>query len=416
MLSFFFRILHTPLVWTILVCISLPPLPGVRLRADAMTPDAQEAERMADAEASSPLSGEAGFYHEEKDFSRDRFVEDEEQRDLPDERFTAAFLKLDYETPEYLNFTLHVGATGYLFINEAIREDPENANRKDLLFRELYLQYDWSKISLKLGRQEIGGTTFEDFYFEAFSLTSLELENVAFVFVAAKKAAEVDLPDIVDFRDVNFDNHDAGATFYVVELTWKALPDLLGVTPYYMRQTGLFDLYGAHLEFTQEWDEFVLGLAVDYYRTDEDRKNGITNAQGRVTDTNVFHIEPTVSTHGVSLGIGYIEADREVGAREGDLIDDYFNPLNEGDMLYQAGAKTWYGEILWEWGRFNVELSYGDTEYREDLRRLTDREFNVRTELALTEDLLLQADFAHVDSESPEGSFHKFETDITYAF
>ncbi len=416
MLTFCFRILYTTLVWTLFLCISLSPRPGVRHRADAMTADAQETERMADAEASSPLSGEVGFYHEEKDFSRDRFVEDEEQRDLPDERFTAAFLKLDYETPEYLNFTLHVGATGYLFINEAIREDPENANRKDLLFRELYLQYDWSKTSLKLGRQEIGGTTFEDFYFEAFSLTSLELENVAFVFVAAKKAAEVDLPDIVDFRDVNCDNREAGATFYSVEVTWQALPDLLGVTPYYMRQADLFDLYGAHLEFTQEFHEVVLGLEADYYRTDEDRKNGITNAQGRVTDTNVFHIEPTVSTHGVTLGIGYIEADREVGAREGDLIDDYFNPLNEGDMLYQPGAKTWYGEVFWQWGRFNLGVGYGDTDYRDDLGRLTDREFNVRTELALTEDLLLQADFARVDSEGSEGSFHKFETEITYAF
>ncbi len=409
------KILIAAMVWMMPV-IALTFFAGSRLWAESMAPGHTGARIPPGVAKDAGLSGEAGFYHEEKDFNRDRFVEDGEPRDLPDERFTAAFLNLDYRTNVCLNLSLGAGMTGYLFINDAIPPDPETADRRDLLFRDLYLQYEWSRTSVKLGRQEVVGTTFEGFYFEALSIISRELDSVSAVLLAARKAAEVDLPDIIDFRDVNFDNRDAGNTFYLAEFTWHLRPDLVTVTPYYMRQGDLFDLYGTHLEFTQEWPAVVLGLEADYYRTDEDRKNGITDAKGRVRDTSVFHIKPTVSADPLTFGIGYIGANRDVGAREGDLIDDYFNPLNEGDMLYQPGAKTWYGELLWQWGRFNLELGYGHTDYRDELGRLKDREFNIRTELTLAEDLLLEADFARVDSEGPEGSFHKFETEIIYAF
>lgn len=363
-----------------------------------------------------PVRGEVGFYHEEKDFNRDRFVEDDEMKDLPDERFTAAFLKLDYETPDFYNIRLAAGVTGYLYINDFLPPDPEQGTRKDVLLRELYLEYRWADTAFRLGRQEIDGTTFEEFYFAAFSIASIDWEKVDFIFVAARKTAEVDLPDIIDFRDVDFGNSDLGQTYYIAEVTWRPFPDTLTLTPYYQGQADLFDLYGAHVEFAQEVNTVIMGLAADYYGTREDRKNGIVDAEGRVSDTNIFHIKPYLNMGEATVAVGYMKADRRVGAREGDLIDDYFNPFNEGDMIYQPGARTWFGEFFWEWDRFNVELVYGDTDYNDGLQTLNEREFDIRAAVALGKHLTIQADFARVDSESPEGSFHKFETELTYAF
>jgi hypothetical protein len=384
--------------------------------ADLITPGHEEPHRRTEEESESRLSVEGGFYHEEKNFKKDRFVEDSDIRDLKNERFTAAYLKLDYKTPEYFDLNFGIGVTGYTFINDKIEEDPEAGDRENFLLRELYLQYNLSKTSFTLGRHEIGGTTFVGFYFEAFSITSHELEDVDLIFVAAKKTAEVDLPDIMDFRDVDFGNSDVGDTFYILEVTWRALPDLFSMTPYYLRQADLFDLYGAHLDLMQERKEMTMGLIVDFYMTDEDKENGIRDSEGRVTNTNVYHINPYIRAHGFTLGIGYMEADHDVGAREGDLIDDYFNPLNEGDMIYQPGAETWYGTLQWERDRLILEFAYGDTDYLDDLLPLTEREFDIRTEFEFTENLILEADFAHVDSESPEGSYNKFEIEITYEY
>lgn len=359
---------------------------------------------------------ETGFYHEEKDFNKDQFIEDDQMKDLADERFTAAYVKLDYETPDFFNVRLAAGVTGYTFINEFILQDPELGERRNFLLRELYMETIWANTTFRLGRQEIDGTTFEDFYFEAFSVASLRWENMDLLFAVAKKTAEVDLPDIVDFRDVDFGNSDLGGTFYIFEITWRPLPDGLAFTPYYLRQDHLFDLYGAHVELSREVNTVIIGLAADYYGTHEDRKNGVVDDEGRATDTSIFHVKPYLRVREITLGLGYMETDRKGGAREGDLIDDYFNPLNEGDSIYQPGAKTWYGEVFWEKGPVNLELSYGQTDYRDGLQILTDREFNIRTAIALSHNLLLQAEFAQVKSESSEGSFHKFETELTYAF
>ena len=404
------------LVLTFFFGMTLMPSGSSMLWADHIIPGHEKLYIGTEDELESRLSGETGFYHEEKNFKRSRFVEDGEIRDLRNERFTAAYLKLDLRTPEYSNLSLGVGVTGYAFINKKIEEDPEAGEREDFFLRELYLQYSLSKTLFKLGRQETGGITFVDFYFEAFSITSHELENVDFIFVAARKTAEVDLPDIMDFRDVDFGNSEIGDTFYILEVTWRALPDLFSLTPYYLRQADLFDLYGVHLDVAQERKEVTLGLRADFYMTDEDRENGIKDSEDRVMDTNIYHINPYLSAHGFTLGVGYMEADHDVGAREGDLIDDYFNPLNEGDMIYQPGAETWYGTVQWERERFILEFAYGDTDYLDDQRSLTEREFDIRTEIEFTENLILEADIAHVDSDSPEGSYDKFEFEITYEF
>ena len=194
------------------------------------------------------------------------------------------------------------------------------------------------------------------------------------------------------------------------------VPEAVTGTLYYYHHGNLYLLYGSHAELFYPAQDSRFGLYLDAYVTDEDSGNGLRDEQGEVHDSTIWHINPVIEVNDFALSAGYIRAGRAVGAREGGLLDDYFNPFNEGDKVFAPDATTWYGGLSWETDGFALGLVLGTTDYIDDGNPLTEKEFDIRAGLRLLENLILETEVAFVDSMGPEGNYSVLESTFFYEF
>ncbi|UCE78102.1 MAG: Opr family porin [Nitrospiraceae bacterium] len=362
------------------------------------------------------VNGTVGLYYELTDYEQSTFVEEEEVMQLDDSRLLIPYFQIEYQSRVYKRFSLGIGFTGYVHIIKDVEEEDAFRDFERFLTHKLFLQYDISKTTLRLGRIELEDSLFLTDYYKALSLSLREIENIGFLFAYIEEVAEADIDKLTDFQDINRGDTSIDDHLVAMEIPVDIIPESFSATLYYYHQGNLYDLYGKHVEFSHNFNEVTLGLYVDYYATHEDSKNGMRNIQDEVEDTDIYHISPFVEYENFALTAGYIQADRNVGAREGGLIDDYFNPFNEGDRVYEPDAKTVYGSVEYHTDHIIVEIVYGETTFRDDLLRLKERELDLNGSLEFWKNVKLETEFAIVNSESPEGDFVLLETALTYEF
>jgi hypothetical protein len=335
------------------------------------------------------LKGTVGLYYELTDYEQSTFIEEEEVMPLDDSRLLIPYFQIEYQSRAYKRFRLGIGFTGFVHIIKDVEEEDAFRDFERFITHKLFLQYDISKTTLRLGR--------------------IELED-------SKEVAEADIDKLTDFQNINRGDTSIDDHLVVVEISVDIIPESLSAILYYYHQGNLYDLYGTHAEFSRNFSDMTFGLSVDYYATHEDGKNGIRNIRDEVEDTDIYHIRPFVEYEDFAIAVGYIQADRTVGAREGGLLDDYFNPLNEGDRVYEPDAETIYGSLEYDGAHVTAEIIYGETTYRDNSSRLKEREFDINGSLEFWENVKLETEFAIVNSESPEGDFLLLETALTYEF
>jgi hypothetical protein len=380
------------------------------------SPDDSMARKIFEEIKRGSFEGVIGIYYEFVDHSRDGFVEDDEFIKLDDSDLIVPYFQIDYITPEYYGFSLGVGLTGYTHINGDSGREDKVENFDEFVFHQLYLKYGLSETSLKIGRHELKETVFLSDYYEALSITSEEIENLIFRVALVDEVAEADIDKFIEFQNINRGDETIDDYLYAAEITWDVVPDTIAATLYFYHQGNLYSLYGTHVELLHETEEIGFGLNADFYVTDEDSRNGLRDANEDVRNSDIYHINPFIEFKDFILSAGYIEADRDVGGREGGLIDDYFNPLNEGDKVYEPGGQTWYGSLEYEREDFEIGLIYGKTDYLDDGQRLTEKEFDITASFRFIKRFKLEAEFARVNSESPEGDFSLLEMALTYRF
>lgn len=362
------------------------------------------------------FGGRAGLYYEGVYHDKDNFVEDDEIVDLDDSNLVVPHFQVDYTTADYAGFSISAGVTGYSHINGDSEKEDSFEDTDDIVIHRLYLDYQISQTSLKVGRQELEDTLLLGDYYEALSLTSEEIQSLSFIFALVDKVAESDIDKFIEFENINRDDERIDDFLYAVETTWNAVPEAVTATIYYYYQGNLYDLYGAHLELSHETEEITFGLTIDAYATDEDDRNGLRDTNDNVKNSDIYHISPFIEMRDFIFAAGYIEADRNVGAREGGLIDDYFNPFNEGDKVYEPDAETFYGALSYGSDSFDVGVIFGRTEYIDGVQVLSEQEFDIQSSLKFLDNFTLETEFAIVDSDSPEGDFKILEVLLTYEF
>lgn len=360
--------------------------------------------------------GWIGMYYQGVENEKDSFVEDGEATELNDSEVVVPFVQAEYLSPQHAGFRAGAGLTAFTHLRNNSETRRDSSDYDKLVVHKLYLQYGVSRTALAVGRQALEDSVFLSEYYEAAVLTSGEANNMSVLLAVVRKFADSDISNYIEFRDINEGDKAAGAMLYAAELTWEAVPESVEATLYYYKQKDLFDLYGAHIELSHETGNFGYGLEADYYATDEDGDNGLSDADGVVKNSYVYHISPLLEAGGFTLAAGFIQAARDVGAREGDVMDDYFNPLNEGDKLYEPDARTWYGALYYESDRLEAGVACGTTRYLDGSRHLREEEYGVKAEWEFVEDWMLAAEFSVVKSEAPEGDYNLAELVLKYEF
>jgi hypothetical protein len=375
------------------------------------------AKRMFSTLRAGSINGKAGVYFEHISYEKDLFVEEDQNIKLDDSNLVIPYFQVDYISPRYRDITFGAGLTGYTSINDRSEKKNGISDPDSIIFHHLYLSYALSDTTLKLGRQSFKDSIFLTDYYEAFSIHTNEIDTVMFSFYLVDKVAESDIDTFTEFENINRSNEKIDDFLYAAEAGWNIIEGSLKTTLYYYHQGHLYDLYGARFMFSHDiLDDLSLGFHFDFYATVEDSSNGMRNVNDDVDDTNIFHCTPYLEFHGLTLSAGYIEADRLVGAREGGLIDDYFNPLNEGNQVYEPDAKTWYGALEYQRDQYTIGLIIGSTDYRDDGQRLEETEFDLNAGYTFREGFMLEAELAHVQSDSPEGDFTLLEMAFTFNF
>lgn len=360
------------------------------------------------------IEGKLGIYYEGTYYEKDNYTEDGERQDLDDSVLIIPSFQIDYMTQVYYGFGFSAGLTGYARFDDNFNDTMDGHDH--FVVHKLHLTYTISETTISIGRLGFENTTLLDDYYEAISITSEEIDSLSFSFALIKKYADSDPDEFIEFNDVNDDNAFVDDKIYSFELQWNIIPRAMRTALYYQHQGDLYDLYGTHLELSYNMDDIRPGLNADIYATKENREHGLRDTTNNVQDSNIYHLNPFIQVNDVTLSSGYVKADDDVGAREGGVIDDYFNPFNEGNNVYGPEAKTWYAFFSYESEYFSVELIYGNTEYRDDTDHLTDSEFNINSSFSAFGGLNLEAEFAAVKSEEPEGDFQVFEAALVYEF
>lgn len=373
-------------------------------------------DRIMNAIKSGSFIGKIGIYYEHQNYDKKSFLEDDEIIKLEESNLVVPYFQIEYLSPRYRDFSIGVGLTGYTHINENSEQKNRIGDPDSIVFHQLYLSYKISQTTLKLGRQSIEDSLFLADYYEAFSIHSEEIDNLILNFYLVDKVAESDINEFIEFEDVNRGSETIDDFLYAAEVTWDMIEDALDATFYYYHQGHLYDLYGAHFALSHDIDSMRFGLNFDFYATDEDSKNGMKNIHDEVDDTGIYHIAPYVEFNSFILAAGYIEADRLTGAREGGLIDDYFNPFNEGNNVYAPDAKTWYGAFGYEQEQYSIGVIFGSTDYVDNGQRLDETEFDITGSLTFKERYRLEAEFSNVNSDSQEGDYTLLEMALTYEF
>jgi len=394
----------------------IPLFENCPLMAEENSEDIHIVNTLVNELKSGSLYGAIGIYHEHVDNKKDNFVEDGEIIDLNDTDLIVPFFQVNYTTAQYSDFSIGAGLTGYTHIVDDSNSDDSIEDGADIVVHKLYLGYEISRTSVKIGRQDLEETLFLSDYYEALSLASEEIKNLFLILAIVDKVAESDIDKFIEFQNINRGDQSIDDYLYAAEITWTAVPEAVSATVYYYQQDRLYDLYGAHTEFMYETGKIGFGLHMDAYATDEDSRNGLRDSEDEVKDSDIYHINPFIEMSDFTLAGGYMEAGHDVGAREGGLIDDYFNPFNEGDKVYEPDAETWYGAMSYEFDDFYGEVVYGRTDYISEGASLTEEEVNLNAGLKFLDHFRLEVEFSIVDSESAEGDFNILEMELTYAF
>jgi hypothetical protein len=373
-------------------------------------------DRIINAIRSGSFKGKVGIYYEHLNYDKESFLEDDEIIKLEESNLVVPYFQIEYSSPQYRDFSAGVGLTGYTHINQNSEQKNRTGDPDDIVFHKLFLSYHISQTTLKLGRQSVEDSLFLADYYEAISIHSEEIDNAILNFYLVDKVAESDINEFIEFDNINRGEETIDDFLYAAEVSWDMIEDAVNTKFYFYHQGHLYDLYGAHFTLSHDIDNLGLGLIFDFYATQEDSKNGMKNIHDEVDDTDIYHIRPYLEFHDFSLAAGYIETDRLAGAREGGLIDDYFNPFNEGNNVYEPDAKTWYGTLEYEQEHFAIGLIFGSTDYVDNSQRLDDTEFNINALFRFKERFQLETEFSRVNSDSPEGDYSLFEMALTYEF
>ncbi|MBF0099633.1 MAG: Opr family porin [Desulfobacterales bacterium] len=347
------------------------------------------------------FTGSLGGYFERKNI-----------HNKPDNGFTALYGEINYTSPVRNDFGFSLGTMGHICLDETTDGDYDAAIQTDLLLRELYLTYQISKTLLRLGRHEIKPMFILDDYYEGLSLTSKSFQNIALHMALVYKFGKSDVDLTQNFKKLNHIYDGVDNYFLAMQMDWNLISKQLNIKPFACILPDGFILYGLHGDYKEKLTHSELwGMVMDYYATDEDKTHGLAN------NTSVYHINAYVQAPLSILSGGVIQSDKSGGTRVGGIIDDYFNPFNEGyPFIYQKDAFTWYGKLMYMKDMYKFTLTYGQGKHDADQLSPKHTEMDIDLTVIFMKKWQLLSNFSRVTVDALIDDYSKLELKLSHSF
>lgn len=295
-----------------------------------------------------------------------------------DSGYSNANVTVGFETASLYGFNAKAEFKGNAKLGEVEHNDYNTGApfQNHSLMTEAYVKYTHDAFFASAGRQAIDLEWLGD-YNEAVvvGITAIPDTVVAVGYTHRQAESGIDLSE--DFTDVN---GNKGA--YVADIKYTGLKSV-EFNPYAYSAPDVADWYGLKTTFTAD----MFGAVAHYAQSSVevvDEKDG-----------SIGHLELNTTIKDFTAAVGYITTDKDGGIGHMDTAGDNINPLDSGNKVYSADAKTVYGSIGYTILDIELGALYGQTTFGTNDNK--EKELNLTVAYSITEALSTSLLFANVN-------------------
>ncbi len=269
-------------------------------------------------------------------------------------------ISLGYETDFYKNFRLVTGFRGAAPLYEKHKnfrtlhgtgDSTERIYERDrALLSTLYLEYNAYDTSVKFGRQEMI-TDWIGRFNDGVRITNNSISNLTLDALWTRSQGRASYKEMWKFTPRNKENggvFNVGAT-YKFDSGFSAKAYVLHANNVFTGVGGKAMYDGA---INEDWGA---GGMLHYAQSDEkDSKD-----DGKMFETTAY---AKFKEHKFTLG--YARSGKKIGWGSLNLTGDHIVPFEEGDVMYERDAKTFYAMLDTQLEKLNLTALAGTTRYK----------------------------------------------------
>lgn len=302
-----------------------------------------------------------------------------EKHDLKDGEIDSGFgngnATVAFETASLYGFTAKAEFKGNLYLGEVENDNYDSTYANHSLMTEAYIKYTNDAFFVSAGRQAIDLEWIGD-YNESVVAGITAIPDTVVVLGYVDRQAESGIDTSEDFEEIT----KKGA--YVADIKYTGLKGV-EFNPYAYSAPDVADFYGLKTTFTADYFGAIAHYAVSSEETQ--------------ADGSIGHIELNTTLSGVSAAVGYIKADKDVGAGSMSAYGDNISPFDTGNNTYSADAKTVYGSLGYTVASVELGALYGETKYDVDSK---EKELNLTAAYPITEALTASVLYGDINANS----------------
>lgn len=315
--------------------------------------------------------------------------------------FASGSTTLSYETASFHGVSVGVGAWGVTKLGEKNDDDYKNAIAKNALISEAYIKVEHDGMGkVIVGRQGIDLEWMSDFVEGAmFELSAVE--NLKLTLGWAKKYA------VIDFDEVSqkFEKINGNSGVFVLDAKYTPL-EWLELNPYYYYAADMISALGLKTTLSAQIGEDIKSQTALQY----------VQVNSEITDTPdgyVTRLEQGIELYGATLALGYIKVDKNGTAGLGTFGDQM--PLEEGNHMLDANAKTPYFSAKVEIEGVKLSALYGETKYFDTIN-LKEKELNFGIGYEFIKHLEGELIYADIKNDVKADSYQVLKALLKYTF
>jgi len=257
--------------------------------------------------------------------------------------------------------------------------------------RQLNVSYQNDKFEAIIGREEIDLEWIGDYHNAIFTKTKLDNIEIQAGLSLGSIGLDDDTP-LGKYERIK-DKDDKNSFLYFADVKYEK--DKISLNPYFFGVKNLFMGYGLKGEMKQN----NFNLMAHYAGSDEksDTKNG-----------SIYNVEVGYES-AINLKLGYIKTSKD-GIGSLDSYGDNINPLEEGNQVYQADAKTLYVGLEKEIDKLSLSAMFGNSK----VNSITEKEIDFSATYAINNNIEFEVIYSHTDND--EEKTNSFKGNLTYSF
>lgn len=317
------------------------------------------------------------------------------------EGFSGGSALVNFETAPFHGVSLGLGVWGGMKTSEKNDGDYKSAIADKSVIHNAFIEVSHEGMGkIIAGRQEVDFEWMSD-YIEGATVEIEAIENLVLSMAWAKKQAVVGFDEITEFANVN-----TSKGLYMVDAKYTPLP-WLELNPYYYHADTILTASGIKATLSFELNEDIkTATMLGYTKANSDALS--------VEDGYVARIEQGIDLLGANLALGYIKVDKNGAGGLGTFGDQM--PLEEGNKVLEADAKTPYASIEYEIEDVKFGAKYAQTKYLDTGVSLKEKELNLKIGYEVYKNLEASLVYANVKNDVDADSYNAIKALFEYKF